>query len=105
MKIETALSRLAALAQKSRLAVFRLLVQTGPDGLCAGDIARKLRLAPATLSFHLKELGAAGMVSARQERRFIYYAADYAAMDDLLAYLTDNCCGGNACGPTGIRNR
>ncbi|MGI8738456.1 MAG: ArsR/SmtB family transcription factor [Gammaproteobacteria bacterium] len=95
MKSTIAVSRLAALAQGSRLAVFRLLVQKGPPGLAAGDIANQLRLAPATLSFHLKELTNAGLLKSRQEGRFIYYAPDFKAMNALLAYLTENCCAGS----------
>ena len=97
MKSSTAVSRLAALAQESRLDVFRLLVRTGPEGLCAGDVAAKLKLAPATLSFHLKELSNAGLIRSRQEGRFIYYAPDFKAMNSLLGYLTENCCGGKVC--------
>ena len=96
MKAATAVDRLASLAQETRLAVFRLLVQRGPEGLCAGDIQAKLKLAAPTLSFHLKELTRAGLLEPRQEGRFIYYAADFDAMNALLAYLTDNCC---ACAP------
>lgn len=95
----TAVARLYALAQESRLAVFRLLVQQGPEGLCASDIAAKLKLAPATLSFHLKELSNAGLLKSRQEGRFIYYAPDFKAMNGLLAYLTENCCAGSSCAP------
>lgn len=98
MKSNAAVTRLSALAQESRLAVFRLLVQAGPDGLCVGDIGAKLRVAPPTLSFHLKELTHAGLIKARQEGRFIYYSPDFKAMNDLVAYLTENCCGGQACG-------
>jgi ArsR family transcriptional regulator, arsenate/arsenite/antimonite-responsive transcriptional repressor len=94
MKATTAVERLAALAQESRLAVFRLLVQAGPDGLCVGDIGAKLKVAPATLSFHLKELAHAGLIRPRQEGRYIYYAPDFRAMNDLVGYLTENCCGG-----------
>lgn len=97
MKIKAAVDGLAALAQETRLAIFRLLVQKGPDGLCAGDIAAKLDLAPATLSFHLKELSRAGLLTSRQEGRFIYYAPDFKAMNVLVGYLTENCCGGKAC--------
>jgi ArsR family transcriptional regulator, arsenate/arsenite/antimonite-responsive transcriptional repressor len=99
MKADLAVTRLAALAQETRLAIFRLLVQKGPEGLCAGDIQAKLKLAPATLSFHLKELSNAGLLGARQDGRFIYYAADYASMNALLGYLTENCCAGEACDP------
>lgn len=92
MKTDSVVSALAALAQATRLGVYRLLVQQGPSGLAAGEIAAQLKIPPATLSFHLKELAHAGLVKARQESRFIYYAADYAAMNELLAYLTENCC-------------
>jgi ArsR family transcriptional regulator, arsenate/arsenite/antimonite-responsive transcriptional repressor len=97
MKADMAVSRLAALAQETRLAVFRLLVQKGPEGLCAGDIQTKLKLAAPTLSFHLKELTNAGLLRPRQESRFIYYAADFQAMNALVGYLTENCCSGEAC--------
>lgn len=97
MKSATAVSRLAALAQESRLAIFRVLVQQGPLGLCVGDVQAKLDLAPATLSFHLKELTNAGLLKSRQEGRFIYYSPDFKAMNALLAYLTENCCEGSAC--------
>jgi ArsR family transcriptional regulator len=95
MKIDAAVTRLAALAQASRLAVFRLLVQKGPDGMAAGEIAERLKVAPNTLSFHLKELSNAGLLTSRQEGRFIYYAPDFKAMNGLLAYLTENCCAGS----------
>lgn len=98
MKSDLAVTRLAALAQETRLAIFRLLVQKGPDGLCAGDIQAKLKLAPATLSFHLKELSNAGLLVARQEGRFIFYAPGFDAMNALLGYLTENCCAGEDCG-------
>lgn len=97
MKAETAVARLAAIAQETRLAIFRLLVQKGLEGLCAGDIQAKLRLPAPTLSFHLKELTNAGLLKSRQESRFIYYAPDFRAMNDLVSYLTENCCGGQAC--------
>lgn len=97
MKTAAAVRALAALAQESRLAVFRLLVQKGPEGVHAGDIATRLKLAPATLSFHLKELARAGLIRARPEGRHIRYAADFKAMDSLLGYLTENCCQGQPC--------
>ena len=101
MKAATAVNRLAALAQETRLAIFRLLVQCGPEGLCAGDIQARLKLAAPTLSFHLKELTNAGLLEPRQDGRFIYYAPDFDAMNALLGYLTENCCGGGpACVPT-----
>lgn len=99
MKSETAVARLAALAQDSRLAIFRLLVQKGPDGLCASEIAGRVGLPAATLSFHLKELSNAGLLQSRQEGRFIYYAPDFDAMNALLSYLMENCCDGKGCGP------
>jgi len=100
MATKRALAKLGALAQESRLAVFRLLVEHSPDGLTAGAIAEKLELAPATLSFHLKELSNAGLIAARQDGRFIWYRADIEAMNTLVAYLTDNCCASSAvCDP------
>jgi DNA-binding transcriptional ArsR family regulator len=88
---------LAALAQGTRLAIFRLLVQQGPEGLTVGEIAERLELAGATLSFHLKELAHAELVSARQAGRFIYYSANYRTMNGLIDYLTRNCCQGATC--------
>jgi DNA-binding transcriptional ArsR family regulator len=92
MDARLAVTSLAALAQESRLAVYRLLVEAGPTGLSVGEIGASVRVAPATLSFHLKELAHAGLIAARQEGRFIYYSANFAAMNQLLAYLTENCC-------------
>ena len=97
MKAQTAVAALAALAQTNRLAIFRLLVQRGPEGLCVSAIAAKFDLANATLSFHLKELLSAGLITATQQGRFIYYAANFSTMDRLLDYLTDNCCAGGSC--------
>ncbi len=99
-----AVTALAALAQDTRLAAFRLLVAAGPDGLAAGVIATRLRVAPATLSFHLKELANAGLVVARQEGRFVYYAAEFDEMNALLAFLTQNCCAGSGgdCAPAAL---
>ncbi len=95
-----AITALAALAQESRLDIFRLLVQAGPDGVPAGQIAERLNLPGATLSFHLSQLKHAGLITFRRESRSLIYAAEYAAMNDLLAYLTENCCQGEAaCGP------
>lgn len=99
MEVGQAVDKLAALAQETRLKIFRLLVEAGDDGLNAGAIAEALDLAPATLSFHVAQLNRAGLVEARQESRFIYYSASYRAMDELIAYLTDNCCQGKACLP------
>jgi ArsR family transcriptional regulator len=96
-----AVTALAALAQDSRLDVFRLLVQVGPDGMPAGDVAEALALPPNALTFHFDKLRMAGLVTVRREGRSMIYAARYETMNDLLAYLTENCCGGdaNACPP------
>ena len=99
MELESASQSLTALGHETRLAIFRLLVQAGPVGVNAGLICEKLELAPATLSFHLAHLSRVGLIRGRQEGRFIFYVADYAAMDELLAYLTDNCCQGVQCLP------
>ena len=99
MDISTAVIHLSALAQESRLEIFRLLVQNGPKGLCVSEIGEHISIAPATLSFHLKELSRAGLVTATRESRHIFYAPNFAAMNDLLEYLTENCCGGTSCAP------
>lgn len=88
----TAVNSLAALAQSARLAVFRRLVRAGPDGLCPSQLQAALGLTPSVLSFHLKALHSTGLVSVRQAGRNLYYAADFRAMNDLLAYLGENCC-------------
>ncbi|WP_027211790.1 ArsR/SmtB family transcription factor [Burkholderia sp. WSM2232] len=88
---------LGALAHESRLAIFRALVVAGPDGLPAGEIAQQLGLSPSSLSFHLKDLSHAGLVTGQQQGRFIYYSANFSAMNGLIAFLTENCCGGAAC--------
>jgi ArsR family transcriptional regulator, arsenate/arsenite/antimonite-responsive transcriptional repressor len=94
METKQAVGALAALAQETRLLIFRLLVQAGPEGEAAGRIGEELDVPPATLSFHLKELNHAGLVSSRQEGRFIYYAADFEQMAALMTFLTRNCCQG-----------
>ncbi|HZP88756.1 MAG TPA: metalloregulator ArsR/SmtB family transcription factor [Burkholderiales bacterium] len=104
------LSALAGLSQESRLDVFRLLVAHGPEGLPAGAIAERLELPNATLSFHLKELTHAELVKARQEGRFIYYSANFKTMNEVIAYLTENCCSKSAacdirCAPAANRKR
>jgi ArsR family transcriptional regulator len=99
MELKRASESLAALAHETRLAIFRLLVQAGPGGINAGMICEKLALPAATLSFHLAHLSRTGLICGRQEGRFIFYVADYAAMDELLAYLSDNCCQGAQCLP------
>ena len=95
-----AVAALAALAQESRLAIYRLLVEAGPTGLSVSEIGASTRIPPATLSFHLKELTHAGLAIARPEGRFIFYSAKYDAMRGLLGYLTENCCArdGAGCG-------
>ncbi len=93
-----AVSALGALAQESRLQVFRLLVQAGPEGLAAGQVAERLKLASPTLSFHLAQLKHAGLVTLRREGRSLIYAADYDGMNELMGFLTENCCAGNAAG-------
>ena len=100
MEHKTATHALAALGHTTRLSVFRLLVQAGRGGRLAGEIATTLDLPGATLSFHLKELGAAGLVSAEPRGRSICYRANFEAMDGLIGYLTENCCAGeDACAP------
>jgi ArsR family transcriptional regulator, arsenate/arsenite/antimonite-responsive transcriptional repressor len=101
MKIINAVNALSALAQESRLAIFRLLVQTGKEGLPAGVLGEKLGIPPATLSFHLKELANVKLVKSRTEGRYVIYSASFTEMDKLLAYLTENCCAGDAaqCAP------
>ena len=96
MEKKNALTALSALAQESRLDIFRLLVECGPMGLSAGRIAVRLGLAPATLSFHLKELRQAGLARVRRDGRSLVYVADFEAMAALMGFLSDNCCGGNA---------
>ena len=94
---------LAALAQETRLKAYRFLVEAGPDGLPAGRIGEELDLPPATLSFHLAHLARAGLVRSRQEGRFVIYSADFQNMNQLVGYLTENCCGGRACMPSANR--
>ena len=90
---------LAALGQESRLAVFRLLVEAGPEGMNPTAIGEKLAMLPATLSFHLAHLSRVGLIRGQKESRFIRYCADYATIDELVAFLTKNCCGGKPCLP------
>lgn len=95
MEKRDAVGALAALAQESRLDVFRLLVRAGPKGLPAGEVASALRLAPNTLTFHFDRLRIAGLVTVRREGRSMIYAAQYPTMNALLGYLSENCCSGN----------
>jgi len=101
MKNTDAVAALAALAQENRLDVFRLLVQAGPEGMPAGGVAARLRLAPNTLTFHFDRLRDAGLVSVRREGRSMIYAARFEAMSGLVEFLTENCCQGaaEACAP------
>lgn len=94
MKVVEAVTLLAALAQETRLSIYRLLVEAGPDGFSAGHIGEQLRVPAATLSFHLKELAHAGLITARHDKQFVYYAADYERMAELMTFLTQNCCKG-----------
>ncbi len=106
METKSVLSALSALAQETRLAVFRYLVEAGPDGATVGRISEALGVTGATLSFHLKELTQAGLIQSRQQSRFIWYSANYDSMNGLIAYLTENCCRsqpdvcGVACAPS-----
>lgn len=105
MDTSAAVDALAALAQATRLSVYRLLVEAGPKGMAAGAIGEALALPGATLSFHLAHLSRAGLVSSRQEGRFVIYSANFENMNALVGYLTENCCAGSSscapasCGP------
>jgi DNA-binding transcriptional ArsR family regulator len=99
METTQAVQKLSALAQDTRLGIFRLLVQAGPDGMAAGQIGEKLDLPPATLSFHLAGLTRAGLAQSRPQGRFVIYSADFQAMNALVGFLSDNCCGGRECQP------
>lgn len=105
MESRHAVRALSALAQETRLGVFRLLVRAGPKGVVAGKLAASLDVPPATLSFHLKELAHAGLVQSRQQGRHVHYSAEFDAMNGLLAYLTENCCGGAPCPPPRPKRR
>jgi DNA-binding transcriptional ArsR family regulator len=96
MEISTAIGALGALAQESRLKIFRLLVQCGPDGMAAGDVARRLKLPQNTLSFHLASLARANLVASRKEGRSIIYFVDLEGTRGLLSFLVEDCCGGKA---------
>jgi ArsR family transcriptional regulator len=92
METKQAIQALSALAQESRLAIFRMLVQAGPQGMAAGAIGEKLDIPPATLSFHLAGLVRAGLARSRQDGRFVFYSADFDATNSLVGFLTENCC-------------
>jgi len=102
METKAAVTALAALAHDSRLAIFRLLVQAGPEGLFAGKIGEALGIPPSSLSFHMKELSHANLVSSRQESRYVIYSANFAAMNELIGFLTENCCNGVVCMSTNL---
>ena len=105
MESKNALLALAALAQDTRLKIFRMLIEAGPTGRVVGEIGAELQTSPATLSFHLKELTRAELITSRQAGRFIYYAANFAQMNALLGFLTENCCArDSACCPPLIDN-
>jgi ArsR family transcriptional regulator len=97
MNSTSAVKSLGALAHDSRLALFRLLVEAGPDGLSAGTLAERLGLTPSGLSFHLKDLSHAELIAPRSDGRYVIYSANFAAMNGLVAYLTENCCQGGCC--------
>jgi ArsR family transcriptional regulator len=101
METKSAIKALAALAQETRLGIFRLLVEAGPTGKSVGEIGEAVQAAGATLSFHLKEMTYAGLIHARQDGRYIFYSANYVLMNELLAFLTENCCvdDGVTCAP------
>ena len=107
MNNDQALAALAGLAQKSRLTVFRHLVELGPDGACPGDICDAVGITATTLSFHLKALSHAGLIDAEPNGRNITYRANFAVMQGLVGYLTNNCCGGDPaqCAPANVPAR
>ncbi|MBV8680964.1 MAG: helix-turn-helix transcriptional regulator, partial [Aquitalea sp.] len=101
METLNAAETLAALGHETRLAIFRLLVEAGPAGVNASAIGERLNIAPATLSFHLAHLSRVGLIAGERASRFIHYSANYRTMDELIAFLTHNCCQGTPCLPVG----
>jgi ArsR family transcriptional regulator len=99
METKLVITALSALAQESRLAVYRLLVQAGPQGMAATRIAEELDIAPSSLSFHLKELTHSNLIVQTKAGRSLIYSANIETMNQLLGFLTENCCGGNVCSP------
>ncbi|HTO58391.1 MAG TPA: helix-turn-helix domain-containing protein [Pseudomonadales bacterium] len=99
MKTKQVVNALGALAHEYRLRAYRLLVESGPEGLNAGAIAQRLGLAPSSLTFHLQGLQRAGLITQTRDSRQLIYAADFVAMNELVGYLTENCCGGESCAP------
>lgn len=104
MDTKATLTALSALAQESRLSVFRLLVQVGPQGMAATKIGEQLGISPTSISFHLKELTHANLLTAKHEGRFVIYSANFEVMNALVGFLTENCCGGNVCSPNVVCN-
>lgn len=104
MENKHAIEALSALAHATRLRVFRLLVEAGPGGMAAGAIGEELELPPATLSFHLAHLARAGLAVGRQQGRFVIYSANFETTNELVEYLTENCCGGRSCVPAAKPN-
>jgi DNA-binding transcriptional ArsR family regulator len=102
MKTPDAISALAALAHEHRLAIFRLLVEQGPDGLPAGEISERIGLVPSSLTFHLQHLARAGLLTQTRVGRQLFYATDFGAMNELVCYLTENCCDGAGCAPSNV---
>jgi ArsR family transcriptional regulator, arsenate/arsenite/antimonite-responsive transcriptional repressor len=102
MKTPAVIDAMSALAHEHRLAIYRLLVQRGPDGLPAGVIGERVGLVPSSLTFHLQNLQRAGLITQRRDSRQLFYSADFAVMNGLVGYLTENCCGnsGSACSPS-----
>jgi DNA-binding transcriptional ArsR family regulator len=105
MEMKQAIEALSGLAQETRLKVYRLLVEAGPEGMPAGLISQELDLPAATLSFHLAHLSRAGLVESHQDGRFVIYSADYENMNALVGFLTENCCGGQACTPASKKGK
>lgn len=105
MKFKDIVPALAALAQETRLAAYRMLVQAGPDGLPAGEIAGRLGIPAATASFHLYQLARAGLIQSKTKGRFVIYSTDFERMTSLISFLTDNCCGGQSCAPARSPNQ
>jgi DNA-binding transcriptional ArsR family regulator len=105
MESKAVVRALGALAQDSRLEVYRLLVQAGPPGIAASEIAERLGIPANTLSFHLKTLSHADLVRSRQDGRFIFYSTNYEQMNAVLNFLTENCCGGQSCLPAEVSSR
>jgi DNA-binding transcriptional ArsR family regulator len=99
MELNQAVKSLAALAQEHRLAIFKLLIQAGPEGKAAGQVSEEVGISSSSLSFHMKELTHAGLVTSRNEGRYVIYSAQIKSMNELLAYLAENCCGGTPCSP------